>query len=132
MSAARLIRRIAVTLVGVALLVVGVILLVIPGPGLVVIALGLFVLSREYDWARRRFDQIASRAHQAARQAARGWWSLTVSIGCGVALIAAGIVLIVVRSLPFSGPVSGISLIAAGCLALATLGYAVATTRADP
>ena len=41
----RLLRRIAVTVVGTVILAVGVVLLVAPGPGLVVIALAVFGLT---------------------------------------------------------------------------------------
>ena len=44
----RLLRRIAVTVVGTVILAVGVVLLVAPGPGLVVIALALAVFAIEY------------------------------------------------------------------------------------
>ena len=46
----RLLRRIAVTVVGTVILAVGVVLLVAPGPGLVVIALALAVFAIEYQW----------------------------------------------------------------------------------
>ena len=49
----RLLRRIAVTVVGTVILAVGVVLLVAPGPGLVVIALALAVFAIEYQWAKR-------------------------------------------------------------------------------
>ena len=44
----RLLRRIAITVVGTVILAVGVVLLVAPGPGLVVIALALAVFAIEY------------------------------------------------------------------------------------
>ena len=49
----RLLRRIAVTVVGTVILAVGVVLLAAPGPGLLVIALVLAVFAIEYRWARR-------------------------------------------------------------------------------
>ena len=49
----RLLRRIAVTVVGTVILAVGVVLLVAPGPGLLVIVLALIVFAVEYEWARR-------------------------------------------------------------------------------
>ena len=58
----RLLRRIAVSVVGTVILVVGVVLLVAPGPGLVVIALALAVFAIEYQWARRNFVVVQTRA----------------------------------------------------------------------
>jgi uncharacterized protein (TIGR02611 family) len=66
----RLLRGIAVTVVGTAILAVGVVLLVAPGPGLVVIELALAVFAAEYEWARRHLATVAARAHSAAHQAA--------------------------------------------------------------
>ena len=48
----RLLRRIAVTVVGTVILAVGVVLLVAPGPGLVIIAVALAVFAIEYEWAK--------------------------------------------------------------------------------
>ena len=62
----RLLRRIAVTVVGTVILAVGVVLLVAPGPGLVVIALALAVFAIEYRWARRHLVTVQERARSAA------------------------------------------------------------------
>ena len=66
----RLLRRIAVTVVGTVILAVGVVLLVAPGPGLVVIALALAVFAIEYQWARRNLAAVQERARSAALKAA--------------------------------------------------------------
>src|SRR6266516_1064968 len=57
MNLVRLLRRIAITVVGTVILAVGVVLLVAPGPGLLVILLALIVFAVEYEWARRRLDR---------------------------------------------------------------------------
>src|SRR6266851_9413760 len=49
----RLLRRIAVTVVGTVILAVGLVLLVAPGPGILVILLAVAVFALEYAWARR-------------------------------------------------------------------------------
>ena len=66
----RLLRRIAVGVVGTVILVVGLVLLVAPGPGLVVIALTLGVFAIEYQWARRNLAAVQARARSAALKAA--------------------------------------------------------------
>jgi len=121
---ARLARRSAVTIAGIGLLMTGVVLLVAPGPGLLVVALGLFVLGTEYDWARRRYDLIRQRAQDLAERAVARRSSLAMSTAGGLAMVAAGVVLILVEELPFSGFGSGLTLSGGGVIVLATLLYA--------
>jgi len=122
-------RRTVVTLVGIALLVTGVVLLVAPGPGLLVVALALFVLGTEYDWARRRYDAIRQRAHDLAALAVSRRSSLAVSTGGGLAMVGAGVLLVVIEELPFSGLGAGLTLSAGGLMVLATLLYAAMRAR---
>lgn len=122
-------RRTAVTLVGIALLVTGVVLLVAPGPGLLVVALGLFVLGTEYDWARRRYDAIRQRAQDLAALAVSRRSSLALSTGGGLAMVGAGVLLVVIEELPFAGLGSGLTLSAGGLIVLATLLYAAMRAR---
>ena len=122
-------RRTVVTLVGIALLVTGVVLLVAPGPGLLVVALALFVLGTEYDWARRRYDAIRQRAHDLAALAVSRRSSLAVSTGGGLAMVGAGVLLVVIEELPFSGLGAGLTLSAGGLIVLATLLYAAMRAR---
>ena len=70
MNLARLLRRIAVTVVGTVILAVGVVLLVAPGPGLLVILLALIVFGVEYEWARRLLVTVRDKARSAAEKAA--------------------------------------------------------------
>jgi len=66
----RLLRRIAVTVVGTVILAVGVVLLVAPGPGLLVILLALIVFAVEHEWARRHLAAVRAHARSAADKAA--------------------------------------------------------------
>ncbi len=120
----RLARRGAVTVVGIGMLLTGVVLLVAPGPGLLVVALGLFVLGTEYDWARRRYDVIRQRAQDVAERAVARRSSLAMSSAGGVVMIAAGVLLVLVEELPFSGLASGLTLSGGGVIVLVTLLYA--------
>jgi uncharacterized protein (TIGR02611 family) len=125
----RLVRRTAITLVGVALLVTGVVMLAAPGPGLLVIALALLVLGTEYEWARRRYEAIRDRAEEVAARAVASRRSLGVTVASGLAMVGLGVALVLVERLPGSGLVSGITLALAGVIVLATLGYAFARRR---
>jgi uncharacterized protein (TIGR02611 family) len=120
-SSARLVRRVAVTVVGLAVLGLGIALLVLPGPGVLVIALGFLILSLEYEWARRYFETARQKAADLADQAVTNPWSTAGSILASLGLIAAGIVWGLVTAIPFSSWWSGGSLIFGGVVALTTI-----------
>ncbi|MCM3884696.1 PGPGW domain-containing protein [Frankia sp. R82] len=120
-GSARLLRRIAVTVLGLAVLGVGIALLALPGPGFLVIALGFFILSLEYEWARSRFEQARSKAADLADQAAARPLYSVFTILFGLAMVAAGIVWIIDDALPASSPWSGGSIIFSGLVVLATM-----------
>ncbi len=128
-SSVKLLRRVVVTLVGVAILAVGVVLLAAPGPGVLVIALGLFTLSLEYEWAQRRLETVRQKAADLADMAVAKPWSTVGSVLAALGLIAAGIVLGLVKKLPFSSWWTGGSLIAGGVIALATIVVSIAQAR---
>jgi uncharacterized protein (TIGR02611 family) len=122
---ARLLRRIAVTVVGTVILAVGVVLLVAPGPGLLVIALALAVFAIEYEWARRRLAAVTARAHSAAHQAAASRAATACAVLFGLGAIGLAAVLIFTDVLPLSGAGTGAGVAAAGVTVLATVAYAV-------
>ena len=61
----KLLRRIAISVVGVSILLVGAALLFLPGPGLLTIIAGLAVLGTEFErpraWVRSLRERVASR-----------------------------------------------------------------------
>jgi uncharacterized protein (TIGR02611 family) len=130
-SSGRLIRRVVVTVVGVAVLALGVALLALPGPGVLVIALGFFILSSEYEWARRYFQIARQKASDLADQAVAKPWSTVLSILGALALVVAGVVWGSVSALPFSSWWTGGSLIFGGLAALATIIYSLRQAQAD-
>ncbi len=66
----QVLRRTAITVVGVSLLLVGAAMLVLPGPGLLVIVGGLAVLATEYAWAKRPLDAMRVRLDKLRRRSA--------------------------------------------------------------
>jgi tellurite resistance protein TerC len=48
----RMVKRLAIGIVGGSVLIVGILMIVLPGPAFVVIPLGLGILSLEFAWAR--------------------------------------------------------------------------------
>jgi Putative transmembrane protein (PGPGW) len=121
----RLLRRIAVTVVGVVILAVGVVLLVAPGPGLVVIALALAVFAIEYQWARRRLAAVQARARSAALKAAASRVGTACAVLFGIGAIGLGAVLACTDLLPFSGVGTGVGAAIGGVTVLATTAYGV-------
>lgn len=67
-------KRLVLTITGVALLAAGVLMILLPGPAIVFIPAGLALLAMEYDFARQllgRFRRWLSRQSRAARQRQR-------------------------------------------------------------
>ena len=110
----RLLRRIAVSVVGTVILVVGVVLLVAPGPGLVVIALALAVFAIEYQWARRNLAAVQARARSAALKAAASRVATASAVLFGVGAIGLGGVLVLTDLLPLSGVGTGVGVAVGG------------------
>jgi uncharacterized protein (TIGR02611 family) len=125
MNLARLLRRIAVTVVGTVILAVGVVLLVAPGPGLLVILLALIVFAVEYEWARRRLVSVRDRARSAADRAAASRLATASAVLFGIGALGLGAVLIFTDLLPLSGVATGASVALGGLTVLATTVYSV-------
>lgn len=125
----RLLRRIAVTVVGTVILAVGVVLLVTPGPGLVVIALALGVFAIEYQWARRNLAAVQARARSAALKAAASHVATASAVLFGVGAIGLGVVLIFTDVLPLSGTGTGVGAAVGGLTVLLTMAYGVREMR---
>lgn len=122
---ARLLRRIAITVLGTILLAVGVVLLVAPGPGVLVIALALAVFAIEYEWARRRFNEAKDLARTAAEKTATNQVAKTSAVLFGAGAVGLGGVLIFTDILPFSGIGAGVCVALAGLVTLATTAYSI-------
>jgi divalent metal cation (Fe/Co/Zn/Cd) transporter len=121
----RLLRRIAVTVVGTVILAVGVVLLVAPGPGLLVIVLALVVFAVEYEWARRHLAAVRARALSAAHKAAASRVATACAVLFGVGAIGLGAVLIFTDALPLSGAGTGAGVAVGGLTVLATIAYSL-------
>lgn len=126
---ARLLRRIAITVVGMVLLAVGVVLLFAPGPGVVVIALAVAVFAVEYEWARRRLKAARQLARSAAEKTATNQVAKSSAVVFGVGTIGLGCVLIFTDILPFSGIGTGVSVAVAGLITLAVTAYSIRSLK---
>lgn len=124
-----LVRRIVVTVVGVAILVVGAVFLLAPGPGFLVVALGFLVLSMEYAWARRIFERARGKALDLAEQAVASRTSTVLTVLFALGMIGLGVALGVVPSLPLSGWAAGGSVIVSGLIILGTVVFSIVHVR---
>jgi uncharacterized protein (TIGR02611 family) len=125
----RLLRRIAITVVGTVILAVGVVLLVAPGPGLVVIALALAVFAVEYQWARRNLAAVQARARSAALKAAASSVATASAVLFGVGAIGLGAVLVFTDLLPLSGVGTGVGVAVGGLTVLLSMVYGIRELR---
>jgi putative transmembrane protein PGPGW len=125
----KLLRRIAVTVLGTAILAVGVVLLVAPGPGVLVIALALAVFALEYEWARRRLVEVQALARSASEKTATSRVARATALLFGIAALGLGGVLVFTDLLPFSGLLTGISVAVAGLFVLGTTFYSIRQLR---
>ena len=125
----RLLRRIAITVVGTVILAIGLVLLVAPGPGLVVIAVALAVFAVEYQWARRHLGTVQARARSTALKAAASRVGTASAVLFGIAAIGLGVVLICTDLLPFSGVGTGVGAAVGGLTVLVTMAYSVRELR---
>jgi len=125
----RLLRQIAVSVVGTVILAIGLVLLVAPGPGLLVIALALAVFAIEFQWARRRLVTVQEAARSAALKAAASRVATASAVLFGIGAIGLGAVLIFTDFLPFSGVGTGVGVAIGGVTVLATMVYSVREMR---
>lgn len=116
----RHVKRGAVTVAGFGLVAVGGIFLFLPGPGLLIIVAGLAVLATEYVWARAALDAARSRAEQAAAASVETPLRTAGTFLVGGLMVAAGVLLAVVESLPFSGYLTGLLVGFSGLVVLTT------------
>jgi hypothetical protein len=105
----RMLKRFAVTIVGVALLVLGAAMMVLPGPGILVIVAGLAVLATEYVWARKMLTTARAKAEEVQEAAVASPVRTAGTFVFGGGLLAVGLAMVFLRDvdLPFWSPVTG-------------------------
>ena len=125
----RLLRRIAVTVVGTVILAVGVVLLAAPGPGILVILLAVAVFAIEFEWARRHLVTARALAQSAAERTAASRIATAAAVLFGVGAIGLGGVLIFTDVLPLSGAGTGAGVALGGLTVLVTTAYGIREVR---
>ena len=129
-----LVKRFAVTIVGVALLALGLAMMVLPGPGILVIVAGLAVLATEYVWARRLLVRAKKEASKAQAAAVASPARLGATVVFGVVLLGLGVAMVVKKDLdlPFWSPVTGGILAVTALILLATTYISYRTAKGEP
>src|SRR5215207_7954472 len=89
------VKRSAVTILGIALLAAGLAMMVLPGPGILVIVAGLAVLATEYVWARSLLDKAKTRAEKTQEAAVASKWRTAGTVLFALGMLALGIVMVV-------------------------------------
>jgi hypothetical protein len=104
-----MLKRFAVTIVGVGLLVLGAAMMVLPGPGILVIVGGLALLATEYVWARKMLKTAQAQAEKVQEAAVASPVRTAATVAFGVGLLGLGLAMVLLRdvNLPFWSPVTG-------------------------
>ncbi len=127
-----LLKKSAVTILGVALLAVGLAMMVLPGPGILVIVAGLAVLATEYVWARSLLDKAKTQAEKAQEAAVASRVRLVGTVLFGLAMIGLGVAMLVVDAdLPFWSGITGSILIVTALILLTTTYLTLRASRGE-
>jgi uncharacterized protein (TIGR02611 family) len=137
----KLLKRVVVTIVGLALLGVGIALMILPGPGILGIVAGLAVLATEYEWARRLLKRAKKKAEEAQRAAVGSPVRTGATFVFAAGLAGLGLAMVLVDDLTWPvlddliakvwGPVTGYVLIATGLLLVLTTAISLRQARRD-
>ncbi|MDP9445089.1 MAG: PGPGW domain-containing protein [Actinomycetota bacterium] len=137
-----IVKRFAVTLLGVALLAAGATLMVLPGPGILLIVAGLAVLASEYVWAQRLLSRARKQAVQVQQQAVASRSRTAGSVLFALGMVALGVTMLVVDDVSWPvaddvvdrvwGAVPGAILIVTGTILLVTTYLTIRAARGEP
>lgn len=116
------VKRSAVTILGIALLAAGLAMMVLPGPGILVIVAGLAVLATEYVWARSLLDKAKNQAEKTQEAAVASKWRTVGTVLFALGMLGLGAVVVATSDvdLPFWSPVTGTVLVVTALILLTT------------
>ena len=127
-----MLKKSAVTVLGVLLLAVGLAMMVLPGPGILVIVAGLAVLATEYVWARSLLDKARTQAEKAQEAAVASRVRMVGTVLFGLAMIGLGVAMLVLDAdIPFWSGITGSVLIVTALILLTTTYLTVRSSRGE-
>ncbi|MFD8596876.1 PGPGW domain-containing protein [Kitasatospora sp. NPDC059646] len=115
------VARVVLGVAGVTLIGIGVVLLVLPGPGMLLLLAGMVLLARAIPAFSRFVEPVRLKAMQGAEASVASRWRIAGSVLAGLGLIGAGVVAVLVPSLPLAGWATGLSLVLSGLILFALL-----------
>lgn len=134
------VKRSAVTIVGIVLVAAGVVLMPLPGPGILLVVAGLAVLATEYVWARKFLGRAKDEAEKAQEQAVASPPRTVATVLFGLGSLAVGIAMLVVDDVPWPvwdstldsvwTPVTGAFVVATSLFLLGTTTWTLRKERA--
>lgn len=129
----RVLKRSAVTILGVALLAVGAAMMVLPGPGILVIVAGLAVLATEYVWARSLLDRARNQAEKVQEAAVASRWRTAGTVLFAVGMLGLGVAMLVAGDVerPFWSGITGGVLIVTALILLTTTYLTIRAGRGE-
>ena len=127
------VKKSAVTILGVGLLAVGLAMMVLPGPGILVIVAGLAVLATEYVWARSLLDRAKNQAEKVQEAAVASRWRTAGTVVFALGMLGLGVAMLLARDVdvPFWGGATGGVLIVTALILLTTTYLTIRAGRGE-
>ncbi|MEV7216048.1 PGPGW domain-containing protein [Kitasatospora cineracea] len=117
------VARVLLGVAGAGLIAVGVVLLVLPGPGMLLLLAGMVLVARAVPAFARYVEPVRVKAMQGVEASVASGWRIAGSVLAGLGLIAAGVVAVLVPSLPLAGWATGAGLVLSGLILLGLLAW---------
>ncbi|SEL07716.1 TIGR02611 family protein [Blastococcus sp. DSM 46786] len=120
----RVVKTVAIAVLGAVLTLSGIALLVLPGPGFVLVAAGLAVLATRFPWARKPLDYAKEKAQEGVEEVGRNPWRAAGAVLSALVLVGLGAVTLAGVDLPFVNAFTAVVLILSGLFLLGTVVFA--------
>ncbi len=120
----RMVKTVAIAVLGGLLTLAGIALLVLPGPGFVLVAAGLAVLATRFPWAKKPLDYAKDKAQEGVEEVGKSPLRAAGAALAAVALIVVGALTLFGVEVPFLNAFTAAVLILSGLFLVGTVVYA--------
>ncbi len=120
----RMVKTVAIAVLGGLLTLAGIGLLVLPGPGFVLVAAGLAVLATRFSWARKPLDYARDKAEQGIEEVGKSPLRAAGAAIAALVLIVLGVLSLIGVDLPFMNALTAVVLIISGLFLIGTIFFA--------